>query len=127
MSEAATPFRGSAEIVDIAERRFGDTPLGAVGPLNSGGGGGRFDDMSWQEAVRRVDDKVDSNFKWVIGVFGGGFMALLVAFASGFLILSERVESGNEKIATKLEAISQQIGVVNTDVAVLKARAGKPK
>ena len=53
-------------------------------PLETSGDGGDSTGMDWQPAINRVDDKVESNFKWTVGIFGGGFMALLAAFASAF-------------------------------------------
>lgn len=113
-----------ANVVPIRED-LGALPPGNAGALKNSGGGGTFDDMTWQDAVQRVDAKVDSNFKWVIGVFGAGFMVLLAAFASAFLILTDDIQSGNEKIAVKLDTISAQISDVKTDVAILKTQTAK--
>ena len=62
-----------------------------------------------------------------IGIFGGGFMTLLVAFAAGFLILLARVDDSRDKVSLKLDAISAQIGEVKTDMAVMKATAPPKK
>ena len=123
MSEARQEDYQS-NVVPIRED-LGALPSESAGALKSSGGGGTFDDMTWQDAVQRVDDKVDDNFKWVIGIFGAGFMVLLAAFASAFLILSGDIRSGNEKLAVKLDTISTQIGDVKTDVAVLKTQTAK--
>lgn len=84
--------------------------------------------MMWQDSVERVDRKVDANFKWTVGVFGAGFMALLSAFAAGFVLLSGRVESvatrvedGNARVLARLDTVSAQVADLRIDVAVLKA------
>jgi hypothetical protein len=55
--------------------------------------------------------KVDGNFKWVLGIFGAGFMALLVAFASGYLALSAQiadVHRGVQEIAVAVAALKDR-------------------
>lgn len=92
-----------------------------VGPLR-GGGGRTFADMSWQDAVQRIDGKVDGNFKFVLTALGGGFVFLMVALATGYLLLAGKIEDGNSRVLAKLEAISTQIADLKTDVAVLQDR-----
>lgn len=34
--------------------------------------------------LERLEDKIDSNFKWLLGLYMGGFTALLGVMAHGF-------------------------------------------
>lgn len=71
--------------------------------LQIGDGGGTYDGMDpWQQTietrlgelrmdVRGLGEKIDNRFFWLLGVFGGGFMAVLVALATGYLRLSDAI------------------------------------
>ncbi len=124
MTDPATSYLTELRVIDGG---LGDRRLGEAGSLNAGGGGDNGDGMSWQEAVRRVDEKVDGNFKWVLGVYGAGFMILLAAFASGYVLLSHQIEDGNTKLLTKLDGLTSSAADIRTDIAVLKATTPAPK
>ena len=56
------------------------------------------------------------------GAAVAAFVFLLVAFASGYLLLSNQQAAQTEKISTKLDVLTAQLGEVRTDVAVIKER-----
>lgn len=50
------------------------------------------------------------------------FVFLLIAFASGYLLLSNQQAGQTERISAKLDTLTAQIGEVRTDVAMVKER-----
>lgn len=84
--------------------------------LETGRGGGDFTGMdAWQESVEgrlgSLGTKIDGQLKW-----------LLIAFASGFILLGGLILNRTDALAEKIGAVSAQVAQVKTDTAVLAAR-----
>lgn len=50
------------------------------------------------------------------------FFTLLITFGGGYVLLAGQQAAATDRLASKLDAISTQLGDVKTDVAVLKER-----
>lgn len=68
----------------------------------------------WEQSVEsrlaEVNTRLDNQLKW-----------LLIAFAAGFVALAGLILNRTDALSAKAEAISQQVGELKSDVAVLKA------
>lgn len=78
--------------------------------LRSGGGGGTSDGMDAQ--IQRLDDKIDNRFFWLLGIFG-----------AGFVLLATLILSTTDKLAAKIDGVSDQVAQVGQRVAKLEGAA----
>lgn len=75
--------------------------------LKSGDGGGTSDGMDpWQTSVetrlgqihtalegtrKDLGERIDSNFKWLLGAYGAGFVILAGMMVAGYLLLADKI------------------------------------
>lgn len=101
-------------IVPWARNAYVDRAQAQAAAVNSYGGGSGGDGMdAWQTSVEsrlgqlhsdvsslrtdlngRIDglsDRVDSNFKWLLGIYGAGFLTLAGMIIVGYLKLSDQI------------------------------------
>lgn len=108
----------------ILDARIGQMLAERFATLERRGGGGHDSGMdAWQASVEnrltaissRLDGlgtKIDSQFKWVLGVYGAGFTFLLGALTLGYFRLSDQIDAGDAKldsIITSLAALTGQV------------------
>ena len=79
-------------------------------PLQRGGGGGTSDGMDAN--IQRLDDKIDNRFFWLLGIFG-----------AGFVLLATLILSTTDKLAAKIDGVSDQVAQVGQRVAKLEGAA----
>lgn len=75
---------------------------------------------AWQTAVETRLGELRGDVRGVLNFVAAGAVALLVGLITSYLILSSRIDEGNNRIVSKLDAISAQVADVKTDIAVLK-------
>lgn len=78
--------------------------------LPKGGGGGTSDGMDAN--IQRLDDKIDNRFFWLLGIFG-----------AGFVLLAGLILSTTDKLAAKIDGVSDQVAQVGQRVAKLEGAA----
>ncbi len=99
----------------------------AVASLRSGGPGDTSGSMS-DPAIRRLEDKVDSNQRWLLSVYGAGVLLLLTAFGGGYLALEGRGDAHFDTLSNKLDVISRDISSLGERTAKVEATvAALPK
>lgn len=89
--------------------------------LKGGGGGGTSGGMY----------PANANLEARISRLEGGAVAavifLLATFGGGYVLLSNQGNSNTDRLAAKLDTLTEQVAVIRTDAAVLKERsAPKP-
>lgn len=90
---------------NVVELRSGQGYIRTTDEPPSGGDhGGPTDPMDpWQTSVEtrlgqlhssidRLGDRVDSNFKWLLGAYGVGFVTLAGMMVAGYLMLADKID-----------------------------------
>lgn len=92
---------------------------GASSPLRRNGGGGTSDGMSGPTS------SLDSRLTRLEGAAVAAFVFLIVTFGGGYVLLSNQINAGTERLAGKLDGLSGSISRLQTDVAVLDERSSR--
>jgi len=82
--------------------------------------------MDGSEA-KRLDEKIDGNFKWVVGVYGAGFILLVSAFAAGFLVLQSETRAGFDRVSAKLDVVVEKQSTTNERLARVETKLEEVK
>lgn len=100
---------------------------GELEKLRGGGGGGTSDGMDhWQQSVETRLGELRGDIRQVLQVSIGGVVLLLCAFATGYLILSARMDAATEKVSSKIDALTAQISQQSERLARLEVKPASP-
>lgn len=87
--------------------------------LRHGPGGGNSGGMTGQAT------SIEGRLTRLEGAAVAAFVFLIVAFGSGYVLLSSQINAGTERLAGKLDGVSGSISKLQTDVAVLEERSSR--
>ena len=98
------------------EREAAVRSLAPQEPLRKDGGGGIFTDMATglEQRVTRIE-----------GAAVAAFVFLIVTFGGGYVLLSNQISSGFERVGDKVDAVSSQVAEVSERTARLEGAADK--
>ncbi|WP_304701533.1 hypothetical protein [Phenylobacterium sp.] len=80
----------------------------------------------WQQSVETRLGELRGDIRQVLQVSIGGVVLLLCAFATGYLILSARMDTATEKVSSKIDALTAQISQQSERLARLEVKPASP-
>jgi hypothetical protein len=95
----------------------GEQPLQP--PLKDGGGGGTSDGMAGQGTT------IEGRLTRLEGAAVAAFVFLMATFGGGYVLLSNQMNAGTDRLSAKLDAIAGSVSDLKADVAVLEERSKK--
>lgn len=88
-------------------------------PLKHGDGDGTSDGMNGQGTT------IEGRLTRLEGAAVAAFVLLMATFGGGYVLLSNQMSAGTERLSAKLDTISGSISDLKADVAVLDERSKK--